>query len=400
MYRAIIIIRLFVGMLFMAIYSTSANAKEQSLAIITSFSEEISSELLDDYRQYRPGANIDIIYRKTESVLRLLNDGRVQPDVVLSSSPFLFNALQKNNGMLDSELSFIPFAYSETVFIYNQEYLKKLNITPPDTWQALAKPEFHSHITMSSPSRSGTTHIMVESILQQYGWDAGWQLLLEIGGNLRGVSARSFGVSESVSRGVVGVGPVIDSYALKQQDKLKYITYRPIRKGPIIPVYYGVIHNSANKAATHDFLAYLQQLSTDESHAMRAFKKHAIQTSEQSPEKPYSVDQTLMLKRSNLVKLLFDKTIVAHTPILQQVWGDIHQKEKRRLTSAEQHKITQAKQLLSTPIITQAQSESAHVLQLANLPPQSHERVMFSESLEKKFRLNIDKALDILRTIE
>lgn len=400
MHRAIIITGLFTSILFSAFYPIGAYAHEQSLAIITSFSEEISSELLDDYRQYRPDANIDIIYRKTESVLRLLNDRRVQPDIVLSSSPFLFNALQKNNALLDKNLSFIPFAYSETVFIYNQEYLKKLNITPPETWEALAKPEFHGHVTMSSPSRSGTTHIMVESILQQHGWDAGWKLLLEIAGNLRGVSARSFGVSESVSRGVVGVGPVIDSYALKQQDKLKYITYRPIRKGPIIPVYYGVIHTSANKSATHDFLSYLQQLSTNEAHAMSAFKKHAIQTSKELLEKPYTVDQTLMLKRSNLIKLIFDKTIVANTPVLQQVWGDIHQKEKRHLTPAEQHKIAQTKQLLSTPMITLAQSESSKLLQLTNQPAQSHEYVIFTESLEKAFRNNIDKALDILRTIE
>lgn len=377
-----------------------ATANEHSLVIITSFSEEISSELLDDYRQYHPQADIDIIYRRTESALRLLNDGRVQPDIVLSSSPFLFNALQKSNAVLESRHSFIPFAYSETVFVYNKEYLKRLNITPPENWEDLAKPEFHGHTMMSSPSRSGTTHIMVESILQQYGWEAGWKLLLEIAGNLRGVSARSFGVSESVSRGVVGVGPVIDSYALKQQDKLSYIAYRPIRKGPIVPVYYGVTRSSADKTATHAFLAYLDTLSGSETHAMHAFKKHAIRTSEQTAEQHFTVDKELMLKRSQLVKLIFDKTIVANTPVLQQVWGDVHQKEKRHLSLDDQKKIQQVKQLLTSPIITQAQSTAAHILQQADLPTQSNDNLMFSESLEKKFRLNLDKALDILRTIE
>ncbi len=46
---------------------------------------------------------------------------------------------------------------------------------------------------MSSPSRSDTNHLMVESLLQQKGWIKGWETLLTTAGNLVTISSRSFG---------------------------------------------------------------------------------------------------------------------------------------------------------------------------------------------------------------
>lgn len=66
---------------------------------------------------------------------------------------------------------------------------------------------------MSSPSRSDTNHLMVESLLQQKGWEEGWATLLASAGNLVTISSRSFGVADKIKSGLGVAGPVIDNYA-------------------------------------------------------------------------------------------------------------------------------------------------------------------------------------------
>ena len=46
-----------------------------------------------------------------------------------------------------------------------------------------ADARYFGHVVMSSPSRSSTTHLIFESILQGKGWDAGWSLILRMAGN-------------------------------------------------------------------------------------------------------------------------------------------------------------------------------------------------------------------------
>ena len=70
----------------------------------------------------------------------------------------------------------------------------------PKEWADLTKPVYHGHVATSSPSRSGTTHLTYETILQGEGWDKGWNQILQIAGNSAAVTERSFGVPDGVSR--------------------------------------------------------------------------------------------------------------------------------------------------------------------------------------------------------
>lgn len=62
----------------------------------------------------------------------------------------------------------------------------------------LFEASYHGHLIISVPSRSGTTHLAVGVILQAYGWDKGWALLSQMGGNMGSITERSFGVPEAV----------------------------------------------------------------------------------------------------------------------------------------------------------------------------------------------------------
>ena len=49
--------------------------------------------------------------------------------------------------------------------MWNTRYLKANNLPEPKEWADLVKPVYFGHLAISSPSRSGTTHLTVETIL-------------------------------------------------------------------------------------------------------------------------------------------------------------------------------------------------------------------------------------------
>ena len=55
-------------------------------------------------------------------------------------------------------------------------------------WADLKKPIYHGHAGMSAPSRSGTTHLTVETVLQGMGWKEGWAEWKAIAGNFKTVT--------------------------------------------------------------------------------------------------------------------------------------------------------------------------------------------------------------------
>ncbi len=61
--------------------------------------------------------------------------------------------------------------------MWNERYVKANKLPEPKEWQDLAEPAYYDHVSMAAPSRSGTTHLTIETILQGEGWDKGWATL-------------------------------------------------------------------------------------------------------------------------------------------------------------------------------------------------------------------------------
>ena len=98
--------------------------------------------------------------------------------------------------------------------MWNTRYLKANNLPSPKEWIDMADPIYFGHTGMSAPSRSGTTHLTVETLLQGDGFNAGWAKMKNIAANFKTVTARSFGVPDGVNSGDFGVGIVIDFFGL------------------------------------------------------------------------------------------------------------------------------------------------------------------------------------------
>lgn len=190
---------------------------------------------------------------------------------------------------------------------------------------------------MSSPSRSDTNHLMVESLLQQKGWIKGWETLLTTAGNLVTISSRSFGVADKIKSGLGVAGPVIDNYAnLLLNDPHLAFTYFP--QSAVSPTYVAVLKNSQHASEARRFIRYL--LSPEGQTILADANTGKYPVTPLAPGNPRAAQQAilmnqpplnyrLILKRQRLVQRMFDTAISFRLAQLKDAWRALHSAEVR-----------------------------------------------------------------------
>lgn len=185
--------------------------------------------------------------------------------------------------------------------------------------------------------RSDTNHLMVESLLQQKGWTAGWATLLAISGNLVTISSRSFGVADKIKSGLGVAGPVIDNYAnLLLNDPNLAFTYFPY--SAVSPTYVAVLKNSRHADEARAFIHYLlspkgQRILADANTGkypvapLSADNPRAAQQQRLMAQPP--LNYRLILKRQQLVQRMFDTAISFRLAQLKDAWRALHSAETR-----------------------------------------------------------------------
>lgn len=352
----------------------SAGAVAASLTVLTSFSETPVKAMVAGFTEANPGVRVEVIYRRTLPALRLLTQADGAPvDIVLSSSPTFFHSLDKA-GLLTElpiesrapawlsphtmglEDKVAVVGYSGIGIMYNRRYLEKYRLPVPTSWQSLTDPVFMGHVMMSSPSQSGTTHMMVESILQQYGWQRGWAMLMQIGGNLSAITARSFGVSDGISRGLAGVGLVIESYARTSQARFDHLGFTPLPQAAILPTYLAVTRSSRQSALAGQFIDYLLSAQGQAIVGTSEMAKVTLTEPKLAQQTEFVIDKELLYRRASLLKGLFEQTITQQLPKLRLTWQGIAEVDAKG-DAGRAALLAEARALASTPPLSEAQAQ-------------------------------------------
>ena len=210
-----------------------------TVTVVTSFPKDLTDPYRKAFESANPDIKLEILNKNTTAAIAYIKElapGQ-RPDVMWASSPDAFEVLARDkllttapevkNPHVPAKIGNYPINdpdglyYGQALagygFMWNTRYLKAKKLQAPKEWSDLMKPEYFGHLAISSPSRSGTTHLTVETLLQGEGWDKGWSELLQIMGNCAAVTDRSFGVPDGVNSGQYGIGIVIDFFGLSSK---------------------------------------------------------------------------------------------------------------------------------------------------------------------------------------
>jgi phosphoglycerate transport regulatory protein PgtC len=267
------------AMLMSAAVLSAADAQEGGkVTVITSFSKDVTDPFKAGFEAANPGYTLDVQNKSTSSGVKFVAETKDnnQIDLFWASAPDAFEIL-KSQKLLDKftpsveglpekvgsypvndpDGYYFGFAASGYGIMSNDRYLEANNIPQPKEWSDLLKPEYHDHIAIAAPSRSGTTHLTIETILQGEGWEKGWATLTGIGGNLQQVTERSFGVPDAVNSGQTGIGIVIDFFAFSAQASGFPVSFSYPSVTTVVPANIGIMANAPNRKGAEVFVNYL-----------------------------------------------------------------------------------------------------------------------------------------------
>lgn len=93
-------------------------------------------------------------------------------------------------------------------FMVNADELNRLGLEKPADWQDLLKPEYKGLIWLSNYNTAGTAKLVVNTMIQKYGHDAGIQYLVDLDKNIQVYTKSGSGPSKNVGTGecVIGIG--------------------------------------------------------------------------------------------------------------------------------------------------------------------------------------------------
>jgi ABC-type Fe3+ transport system substrate-binding protein len=269
---------LLLGTLCALSLSTMAEAQTGKVTVVTSFSKDVTTPIKAAFEKAYPGANLDVQNRNTNAGVKFLQETKAnnQVDLFWASAPDAFEVL-KSNSLLqaykpkatgipekvgsypvnDPQGYYFGFAASGYGIMWNTRYMQAKKLPEPKEWDDLLKPVYFDHTAIAAPSRSGTTHLTIETILQGEGWEKGWRTLRLMAGNFRQITERSFGVPEGVNSGQFGLGVVIDFFAFSSEASGFPVKFAYPTVTTLVPANVGIVANAPNTAGAQAFVEFL-----------------------------------------------------------------------------------------------------------------------------------------------
>jgi ABC-type Fe3+ transport system substrate-binding protein len=374
-------------------------AQTGKVTVVTSFAKDVTDPFKKAFEKAHPGTTLEVQNRNTNAAVKFIEETKSnnQTDLMWASAPDAFEVLKgkallqkytpKATGIPDKIGAFpindpqghyFGFAASGYGIMWNTRYAQANKLPEPKEWQDLAKPAYFDHVSMAAPSRSGTTHLTVETVLQGEGWDKGWRTIKEMAGNFRQVTERSFGVPEAVNSGQVGFGIVIDFFAFSAQASGFPVKFVYPSVTTIVPANVGIVANAPNRAAAEAFVEFLLSPAGQEVLLEPSIRRLPINPAVYAkapadypnPFKDPSLgarvkfDVDISEKRTNVVDTLFDQIVTFQLEGLKSATKAIHDAEAalaKKDNPQARALVKEARDLVAAMPVTEAQASAPEI---------------------------------------
>ena len=397
LFSTILVLPLFLLVAALLAVPQQTYALEGKVVIVTSYPKDLTGPFKKAFEKKYPATKVEILQKKTSAGVKYIQEtskGNMS-DLMWASAPDAFEVL-KGDGLLtkytpkakgipkkigsypinDPDGYYVGFAGSGYGIMWNNRYLKAKKIPVPREWADLKKAVYHKHVGMSAPSRSGTTHLTVETVLQGEGWDKGWATWKEIAGNFKMVTERSFGVPEGVNSGDFGLGVVIDFFGFSSKATGFPVDFVYPTVTTLVPANIAIIKNPPHPKAAAAFIEYLlsiegqellldpgiRRLPVNPKTYAKAPKDFPNPFKDKSIGAAVKFNVVLSKNRYNIVNSLFDVMITYRRGDLVKATGAI-QKAEAALAGKSNTKaealIKEARALIAAMAISEAEAVDA-----------------------------------------
>ncbi|QNP59860.1 ABC transporter substrate-binding protein [Paenacidovorax monticola] len=373
-----------------------------TVTVLTSFPKELTTAYQKAFEAQNPGIKIEILNKNTTAsvaYVRELPEGQ-RPDVMWASAPDAFEVLARNkllapapetvNKSAPPKIGNYPLNDPQGLYygqalagygiMWNTRYLQAHKLPAPKEWSDLTRPEYFGHVAISSPSRSGTTQLTVETILQGEGWDKGWSQLLAMMGNAAAVTDRSFAVPDGVNNGQYGIGIVIDFFGLAGKYSGFPVDFAYPRMTAVVPANIALIAGAKNAEEARKFMAFTmsvpgQQLLFDPKISRLPILPYSMLKAPAGYPVPQEVasrakvqfDANVGEARYQVVISLFDQMVTFRLKELQAATRAIHEAAKAlqaKPNAKGSELLAQARSLAYTPLVGEANVKNEEFLEL------------------------------------
>src|SRR5829696_3950229 len=162
----------------------SAQAPTGKVTVVTSFSKEVTDPFKKAFEKAVPGTTLEVQNRNTNAGVKFVEETKAnnQVDAFWASAPDAFEVL-KGKGLLhryqpkatgipekigafpinDPQGFYFGFAASGYGIMWNERYARANRLPEAKEWTDLGKPVYFDHVAIAAPSRSGTTHLTIET---------------------------------------------------------------------------------------------------------------------------------------------------------------------------------------------------------------------------------------------
>lgn len=375
----------------------AASAQADTVTVITSFPKELTEAYKKAFETKYPNDKLEVLNKNTAAGIAYVREQSAgsRPEVFWASAPDAFEVLagakllQKVEGVnpnIPAKVGNYPINDPEGFYrgqalggygiMWNTRYAKANKLPDPKEWTDLMAPAYFGHLAISSPSRSGTTHLTLETILQGEGWDKGWNQMLRIGGNCAAITERSFGVPDGVSSGQFGAGLVIDFFALAARNSGFPVDFVYPSVTAIVPANIALIAGAKNAEAGKRFIQFTlseegQALLLDKKISRLPVLPSMYAKAPAGYPNPFNgsikakvnFDSELSESRYYVVSSMYDQAITFRHKELVAATKAIHDAEKS-LGGKASPQLEEAKKLAFTPPVTEAQVKDKTLLAL------------------------------------
>ena len=409
---------------------------QQQVVVVTSFPKELTEAYKKAFEAKNPGLKVEILNKPTPAGVAYIREAPAsnKPDVFWVSAPDAFEVLSSekllakiespakevpakigNYPINDPQGFYLGQALAGYGIMWNTRYTKANKLPDPKEWSDLTKPVYFGHVAMSSPSRSGTTHLTVETILQGEGWTKGWRDMLMIAANCAAITERSFGVPDGVNNGQYGLGLVIDFFGLAGMASKFPVQFVYPSVTAIVPANIGIVAGAKNLENAKKFVNFTlspdgQELLFDPAISRLPVLPSAYKKAPAGFPNPYAgtikpkvnFDSDLAESRYYVVSSIFDQTITFRHKELAAAGKAINEAAAKlagKNNPQAQQLLADARELAYSPIVSEQKSKDKEFLALYRNTKRDAEKTKQTTALEeywsKTARANYQRAAEL-----